>query len=158
MSFSPLDSSLPTTIPTRGTSLSAGADIYSTHQTVIPARGVAVISTNLMLSFRELTAGQPNHLYYAEICGRSSSYARGFIVHRGIIDQDYEGELAVRVENVRDEPLTIAAHVAIAQVIIKECILPLDTLKIMRARRGAEGFGSTDCKDSGLTSMYKIFK
>lgn len=145
MSFKPRDASIPTIIPTRGTEFSAGVDIYTCEAVNLLPGACSRVSTNIQLSFEGLSV-QPGRLLYAEICNKSSNPSRGYQVVTGIIDRDYEGELFVQLQNLTSQVLRIETFSAIAQVIIKECVLPVAPLKTTcrRERRGSGGFGSTD--------------
>lgn len=46
------------TIPTRGSPLSAGYDLYSAEETVVPARGKALIDSGLSIAVPEGTYGR----------------------------------------------------------------------------------------------------
>ena len=124
-------------IPTKAYLGDAGYDLTSVENTVVPARGIAEISTGLAL---ELPEG-----YYAEIASRSGLRRRGIFPPTGIIDNGYRGDMRVLLYNFTDEDYSIVVGDRIAQLIIKvleNCsFIFKDTLSI--SERDGKGFGSS---------------
>lgn len=78
--------------PTYGSISSAGADLYSAEDVVVPANGKLCVSTGLQI---ELPIG-----YYGRVAPRSGLAAKHFIdVGAGVIDSDYRGEVKVLLFN-----------------------------------------------------------
>ncbi|KAI9764159.1 MAG: Deoxyuridine 5'-triphosphate nucleotidohydrolase [Geoglossum simile] len=70
--------------PTRGSAFAAGYDIYSAHDTTIPARGKALVDTGIAVA---VPAGT-----YGRIAPRSGLSSKHFIdTGAGVIDADYRG-------------------------------------------------------------------
>lgn len=134
-----LDPGLP--LPVRGTTASAGFDLYSRLDIDVPPRQVVRIPSNIVVA---VPAG-----YVMIIVLRSGTPARTGLVSPGgigIIDQDYcgpEDEISVQVFNPGTTPVTIRRGERIAQAII----LPLPAVEwdegrpVTQESRG--GFGST---------------
>lgn len=82
---------------------------------------------------------------FGRITGRSSSIRRGLLVHEGIIDPGFRGELFAAVTNLNDEPVRLTHHERIAQLVFAPAIRPLlsETLELPPADRGEKGFGSS---------------
>ncbi|KAL8095650.1 deoxyuridine 5'-triphosphate nucleotidohydrolase-like [Apium graveolens] len=71
-------------VPTRGSSLSAGYDLSSAQETVVPARGKALVPTDLSIAIPDGT--------YARIAPRSGlTWKHSIDVGAGVIDGDYRG-------------------------------------------------------------------
>ena len=56
------------TTPTRGSALAAGYDLYSAHETVVPARGKTLVDTDLAIAVPEGTCMQGQ--VFSSSCGR----------------------------------------------------------------------------------------
>jgi dUTP pyrophosphatase len=141
-------------IPTRQTSGSAGYDIASSEDVVIPAHGLVRIHTDIFL--QELP---PNT--FVKLESRSGLAFRSRLsVRGGIIDNDYRGEIMVLLANEGNEDYCVRAKERIAQAIV----LPYYTLPVVlvdkneehnnnndedsssskqTSERGVAGFGST---------------
>uniref|UniRef100_A0A1I7UC26 dUTP diphosphatase n=1 Tax=Caenorhabditis tropicalis TaxID=1561998 RepID=A0A1I7UC26_9PELO len=124
--------------PTYGSAAAAGADLYSSEDVVVPAKGKTCVSTGLQL---ELPGG-----HYGRVAPRSGLAAKHFIdVGAGVIDSDYRGEVKVLLFNFSDVDFEVKKGDRIAQLICErignpeyEQVTTLDTTE-----RGAGGFGST---------------
>ena len=128
-------------LPERATIGSAGMDITSCVDTVVPpgSQWVAV-ETGIVLQF-------PNTVY-ARIAPRSGlAFKHGIQVGAGVVDSDYTGSIKVILFNQGTEPFTVRVGDRIAQVIwekielpyLQEC--PFEDLR--STTRGDGGFGST---------------
>ncbi|ANZ75775.1 BA75_02697T0 [Komagataella pastoris] len=126
--------------PTRGSPLSAGYDIYSAEQTIIPAKGQAVVSTDLTVIVPIGT--------YGRVAPRSGlAVKHGIQTGAGVIDADYRGEVRVLLFNHGDKDFQIEAGDRIAQLVLEKIVLA-DIIAITReeldaTERGEGGFGST---------------
>ncbi|AOA62275.1 Deoxyuridine triphosphate diphosphatase (dUTPase) [Komagataella phaffii CBS 7435] len=126
--------------PTRGSPLSAGYDIYSAEQTIIPAKGQAVVSTDLTVIVPIGT--------YGRVAPRSGlAVKHGIQTGAGVIDADYRGEVRVLLFNHGDKDFQIEAGDRIAQLVLEKIVLA-DIVAITReeldvTERGEGGFGST---------------
>ena len=132
-------------LPTRGTALAAGADLYallpdSAERVTIPPQGKHAFPTGIAVEIPEGYVG----LVFARsgiACKRQLAPANCV----GVIDADYRGELRVFLQNNGTEPQTVENGERIAQLVITPCldieIEETDTLS--ETLRGAAGFGST---------------
>lgn len=125
-------------LPTRGSSFSAGHDLYSCEDSVVPARGKALVKTGLQI---RVPAG-----CYGRVAPRSGLALKKFIdVGAGVIDADYNGEVGVVMFNFSDESFIVKTGDRIAQLIL-ERICMADVVQVDAlddTERGSGGFGST---------------
>lgn len=75
------------TIPTRGTPLSAGWDLYAIKDYEVKDGTPTVVNTGVGVCL------PPNH--YGRIAPRSGNSIKGLCLNAGVVDADYGGELAV---------------------------------------------------------------
>ncbi|EIW72507.1 dUTP pyrophosphatase [Tremella mesenterica] len=126
------------TLPTLGSDLAAGLDLYSAEDKVIPARGKALVDLQLSLA---IPIG-----HYGRVAPRSGPAAKhGIQTGAGVIDSDYRGPLMVLLFNHSDVDFQVNAKDRIAQLILERISIPrlrqVDSLDT--TTRGAGGFGST---------------
>ncbi|GFH45233.1 hypothetical protein CTEN210_01707 [Chaetoceros tenuissimus] len=130
------------TIPTKGTSGSAGYDLYSTKDISIEPGTATLIPTDIAIKVPKGT--------YARIAPRSSLALKGLDTMAGVIDSDYTGNVKVLLENRSKATQHIQKGQRIAQMIIENIretdIEIVETLQ--PTKRGTKGFGSTDIKAS----------
>ncbi|XP_019187107.1 PREDICTED: deoxyuridine 5'-triphosphate nucleotidohydrolase-like [Ipomoea nil] len=125
-------------LPSRGSPLSAGYDLSSAAETKVPARGKALIPTDLSIAVPEGT--------YARIAPRSGlAWKHSIDVGAGVIDADYRGAVGVILFNHSDVDFEVKVGDRIAQLIIQNIVTPeveeVDDLD--STVRGSGGFGST---------------
>ncbi|KAK1389343.1 Deoxyuridine 5'-triphosphate nucleotidohydrolase [Heracleum sosnowskyi] len=125
-------------LPSRGSPLSAGYDLSSALEIKVPARGKALVPTDLSIAVPEGT--------YARIAPRSGlAWKHSIDVGAGVIDADYRGPVGVILFNYSDVNFEVKAGDRIAQLIIEQIVTPevteVDDLDL--TVRGAGGFGST---------------
>lgn len=125
-------------VPSRGSALSAGYDLYAAEDLVLPARGKGIVSAGIAIAIP--------HETYGRVAPRSGLAAKhGIDVGAGVIDCDYRGEVKVVLFNHNDEDFRVAQGDRIAQLILERIamapIRPVDELE--GTQRGAGGFGST---------------
>lgn len=134
-------------IPKKSTRGSAGFDLFSSKEIVLPGStvkekrinvGHILIPTGIAVEIPEGCVGR--------IGSRSGLSANNNIeVGAGWIDPDYRGEIFVELKNLGSSPFRIATGDKIAQLFL----LKVSTEKLKSARalssskRGAAGFGST---------------
>ncbi|WVR03213.1 hypothetical protein IAU60_000204 [Kwoniella sp. DSM 27419] len=126
------------TIPTRGSPLSAGYDLYSAESTTIPARGKALVDLQLSIAVPEGT--------YGRIAPRSGLAAKHSIdTGAGVIDADYRGPVKVLLFNLGENDFAVSKGDRIAQLILERIIMaPIVEVDDLEATtRGSGGFGST---------------
>jgi dUTP pyrophosphatase len=118
----------------------AGFDLFAVEDTVIPARGSAIVKVGLTVGY--ITPG-----YWFRIEPRSGlGFVKGLQPHMGIIDNGYRGDLAVKVYNLTDEIQTISKGKGCAQIIAYPMI-PTNVSfidEVTHGERGEKGFGSSD--------------
>ncbi|GLT92140.1 hypothetical protein SLE2022_099930 [Rubroshorea leprosula] len=125
-------------LPSRGSPLSAGYDLSSATDTKVPARGKALVPTDLSISIPEGT--------YARVAPRSGlAWKHSIDVGAGVIDADYRGPLGVILFNHSDADFEVKAGDRIAQLIIERIMTPdvVEVEDLDSTVRGAGGFGST---------------
>ena len=125
-------------LPSRGSSLSAGLDIYSIEDLTILPRGRALARTGLAVAIPEG--------YYGRIAPRSGlATQKGLDTLAGVIDADYRGEIGCLLYNTGDETINLPAPTKVCQLIIEKIITPAAVWadEISETDRGSGGFGST---------------
>lgn len=132
-------------LPTRGTALAAGADLYAllpdgAERVMIPPQGKHAFPTGIAVEIPEGYVG----LVFARsgiACKRQLAPANCV----GVIDADYRGELTVFLQNNGAEPQTVESGERIAQLVITPCLAIEieETGTLTDTARGAAGFGST---------------
>ncbi|XP_067634437.1 deoxyuridine 5'-triphosphate nucleotidohydrolase [Eurosta solidaginis] len=128
--------------PVRGSEFAAGADLRSAYDMVVPARGKAIVKTDLQVQVPEGS--------YGRVAPRSGLAVKNFIdVGAGVVDEDYRGNLGVLLFNHSDVDFEVKRGDRIAQFICERIFYPeLEEVdKLNDTKRGAGGFGSTGIKD-----------
>jgi dUTP pyrophosphatase len=125
-------------IPKRGTSYSAGLDLFSPIDQILPPQERLLIKLDISI---ELECGT-----FAHILSRSSlALKNGIHVGAGVIDSDYRGNVGVLLFNFSNEPFYIKRGDRIAQLVVKkyEMVEPEEVFESSETERGLGGFGST---------------
>ena len=125
-------------VPSKGTPLSAGYDLYSVESLEVPPHGQAVVSIGLAL---EIKPG-----WYGRIAPRSGLALSGLSVGAGVIDPDYQGEIKVVLFNHSPKSFLILKRMRVAQLLIERVANPrIEEMKAFtrKTARGRKGFGST---------------
>ncbi|MGI8835504.1 MAG: dUTP diphosphatase [Pyrinomonadaceae bacterium] len=125
-------------LPSRGSALAAGLDLYSIEDLTIGATQRLLARTGLAVAIPES--------HYGRIAPRSGLALRtGLDVLSGVIDADYRGEIGCLLYNTGDEMIMLPAHSKICQLIIEKIITPTAIWadEITETDRGSGGFGST---------------
>lgn len=125
-------------LPTYGSSMAAGLDLYASEDVVIKKGESIVVGTGIAM---DLTAG-----FEAEVRGRSGlAFKHQVFAFNGTIDADYKGEIKVLLTNHGKETFKIEAGARVAQMIIRHClkVVPCWHVVITKTDRGQGGFGST---------------
>ncbi|KAI3686683.1 hypothetical protein L1987_80366 [Smallanthus sonchifolius] len=125
-------------MPSRGSSLAAGYDLSCAIETKVPARGKALVATDLSIAVPEGT--------YARIAPRSGlAWKHSIDVGAGVVDADYRGPVGVILFNHSDADFEVKVGDRIAQLIIEKIITPevIEVDDLDSTVRGAGGFGST---------------
>lgn len=125
-------------LPTRGSAFAAGYDIYAARETVIPARGKALVDTDISMA---VPAGT-----YGRIAPRSGLASKHYIdTGAGVIDADYRGQVKVLLFNHADADFTVQEGDRVAQLVLERIYTPevQEVQELEESVRGAGGFGST---------------
>lgn len=86
-------------LPTRGSALAAGYDLYSSEKVVLPRGGRKVVQTGICLA---IPTG-----HYGRVAPRSGLASKhGIDTGAGVIDEDYRGLLGVLLFNFGDSDFT----------------------------------------------------
>ncbi|KAK1288452.1 Deoxyuridine 5'-triphosphate nucleotidohydrolase [Acorus calamus] len=125
-------------LPSRASPLSAGYDLSSAIETKVPARGKALVPTDLSIAIPENT--------YARIAPRSGlAWNHSIDVGAGVVDADYRGPVGVILFNQSDVDFEVKPGDRIAQLIIERIMTPdvVEVDDLDSTVRGVGGFGST---------------
>ena len=132
------------TMPTQGSALAAGYDLYADLPdgpvTINPGQ-IQKIPTGISADPEEEDVA----LCLFPRSGLAAKYGVTLINSIGLIDSDYRGEMAVPLVNHGQSPVTIQHGDRIAQMVILNIVRaefePVEELPV--TDRGAGGFGST---------------
>ena len=125
-------------LPKRGSTLSAGSDLYSVLDYIIEPKSRCLISTGLKMQF-------PQNVY-GRIAPRSGlALKNGIDVLAGVIDCDYTGEIKVLLYNSSDIKFEVQKGDRISQIIFEQFKYPNfnEVSEITETDRSSGGFGST---------------
>ncbi|KAL7175416.1 hypothetical protein ACSBR2_029086 [Camellia fascicularis] len=125
-------------LPSRASSHSAGYDLSSATESKVPARGKALIPTDLSIAIPEGT--------YARIAPRSGlAWKHSIDVGAGVIDADYRGPVGVILFNHSEVDFEVKVGDRIAQLVIEVIMVPdvAEVDDLDSTERGDGGFGST---------------
>ena len=125
-------------LPTLATVGSAGYDLYSPVETVVPAQSQILIPTGLAMA---IPTG-----HYGKVASRSSlSLKFGIEVGAGVIDESYRGNVGVLLRNLSNTDYPVLKGDRIAQLILHKISTPSveEVDELDSTERGTGGFGST---------------
>lgn len=126
------------TLPTKGSKLSAGYDLYAAYDYVVKAMDKEMVKTDLQIA---LPSG-----CYGRVAPRSGlAWKHSIDVGAGVIDEDYRGPVNVILFNLGRNDFEIKRGDRIAQLICEK-IQQTDIQEVEdldKTERGANGFGST---------------
>lgn len=128
------------TLPTKGSALAAGYDLYSSEEATIPGQGQGLVGTDVSIIVPIGT--------YGRVAPRSGlAVKHGISTGAGVIDADYRGEVKVVLFNHSKKDFEIKKGDRIAQLVLEQ-IINAEIVEIQEAElegtaRGAGGFGST---------------
>ncbi|KIL68245.1 hypothetical protein M378DRAFT_176957 [Amanita muscaria Koide BX008] len=104
-------------LPTRGSALSAGYDLYSAEKKVVPAHGKALIDLQISVAVPVGT--------YGRVAPRSGLASKFMIdTGAGVVDSDYRGILFVLLYNYSDKDFQVEEGDRIAQLILERIYTP----------------------------------
>lgn len=124
--------------PFRATPGSAGYDLFSSVDIIVPKRGRVLVDTDIGIEL-PVTC-------YGRVAPRSGlAVKHGIDVGAGVIDSDYIGKIGVLLFNHTDEDYQIKHGDRIAQLIIEQIITPrLNVVESLeKTSRSDGGYGST---------------
>jgi len=117
----------------------SGYDVTAVEDTVIPARGAAVVPVGLKLAY--LPPG-----FWIRIESRSGlQFKYGLQAFNGIIDNQYRGDMGIRILNHSDSDYIAKKGDRVAQLVIYP-LIALDSgfaEEVQKTTRGEKGFGSS---------------
>lgn len=115
-----------------------GWDVYAVETKVVPARGSAVIDNGLQLGY--ITPG-----FWIQVATRSGlGFKKGIEAFRGVIDQDYRGNLGIKLYNNTDEDVVIEKGDRYAQLLVyRNYSSTVEFGEVENTERGTKGFGSS---------------
>ena len=124
-------------IPTKSHELDAGYDLYSIADCIIKPGRSELIHTSIRVEFPKGFCGI--------IFGRSGLAARhSILVHSGIIDYGYSGELGIVLFNLGETEYKILKGDRVAQLVITKIFPPVSGITASRTgERADSGFGSS---------------
>ena len=126
-------------IPTKATKGSAGWDLYSLEDVIITSGFSEVVSTGIAVEIPENWVGLLTH--------RSSlAFKLDTISSFGVIDNDYRGEIKVKLFNMGSDGVRIKAGDRFAQLVVVPSYCQLEMVDsdiLSDTDRGDGGMGST---------------
>lgn len=119
----------------------SGYDVSAVEDTVIPARGSAVVPVGLTLGYLE-----PG--FWIRIESRSGlAFKHNIVAFNGIIDCQYRSDLGVKLLNHSDIDYQVNKGDRIAQLVLYQLIASVMTPdfieEVVQTTRGEKGFGSS---------------
>uniref|UniRef100_A0A7S1X4P8 Deoxyuridine 5'-triphosphate nucleotidohydrolase n=1 Tax=Tetraselmis chuii TaxID=63592 RepID=A0A7S1X4P8_9CHLO len=125
-------------LPKRGSDKAAGYDMYSAVDEVVPARGKAMIKTDISIAIPPGT--------YARVAPRSGlAWKNSIDTGAGVVDEDYRGPVNVILFNHSDVDFQVKIGDRVAQLILERICTPEveEVTDLDSTVRGTGGFGST---------------
>jgi dUTP pyrophosphatase len=126
-------------MPRRGSDGAAGLDLFAAEDVTVPARGRALVKTDLAIVVPEGT--------YGRIAPRSGLAVKHAIdVGAGVIDSDYRGNVCILLFNHSDEDFMVFGGDRVAQLILEKIQVPVEVAEVDaldETLRNSGGFGST---------------
>ena len=125
-------------IPTRAHGRDAGLDIYSRETMLVPAKGNAIFHTGVHIELPEDRVGM--------LKSKSGLMVVHNITGEGTIDEEYQGEILVKLFNHGNEDYMVEEGDRISQLVVIPCdYVPIEIVDCFDAKtaRGSNGIGST---------------
>lgn len=116
-----------------------GLDVTAVEDTVIPARGATIVPVGLKL-------GHVDPGYWIRIESRSGlQFKHNIHAFPGIIDNQYRGDMGIRLINNSDQNYKVTKGDRIAQLVVYPLIVPSTDFveEVTETNRGEKGFGSS---------------
>lgn len=123
--------------PERAHATDAGLDLRSRENTVVPARESAIFHTGIHM--------QIPHGYAGLLVSKSGLNVKFGITSTGLIDEEYTGEIVVKLYNDGFTGKIINKGDKISQIVLIPVLYatPVQVDKLEAGERGENGFGST---------------
>lgn len=135
------------TIPTRGSAMAAGLDLYYDHAPTVPATSTTVVTPGNRAVLNTGIAMAIPSGFYGQVAPRSGlAVKQGLEILAGVIDSDYRGEIMVAVLNSGQLPITFTHGDRVAQLVILPIysVPPYEVAELPSfTERGEARFGST---------------
>jgi dUTP pyrophosphatase len=127
-------------LPSRQTQGSAGLDLCSAEEAVIPAHGFASVNTGVAIELPEGTEAQVRPR-----SGLAAKHGIGLLNSPGTIDSDYRGQIRIVLFNASDHDYRIRRSDRIAQLVfgVLTDVELEETDSLSETSRGPGGFGHT---------------
>ena len=125
-------------VPTRATEFSAGLDLSSIEDTIVPANKWIAIPTGISIQI-------PKDCYARIAPRRGIAFKHGIQVGAGVVDSDYTGEIKVILFNHGSSDFEVKKGDRIAQLIFEKIYTDyfIEVEELDDTVRGEGGFGST---------------
>lgn len=126
-------------LPSRKRTGDTGYDITSIKDTIIPAKGSAVVPTGIQV------ARVPQGVWYLILPRSGMGFNHGIQPHLGVIDNSYRGDLSIKLYNFSDQDYKVNTGDRIAQIAYFPLIAlePQWATEVEETDRGATGFGNS---------------
>ena len=127
-------------VPTRGSAMAAGVDLYALDAVTVGAGETVLVHTGIALAIPEGYAG---FIYARSGLATKRSLAPANKV--GVIDADYRGEIMVALHNHGSAPACVEAGERVAQLVVAPFLSVTFSLTdtLDETERADGGFGST---------------
>jgi len=117
----------------------SGYDVTAVEDTLIPARGAATVPVGLKLAYL------PPSIWIRIESRSGLQFKHGLQAFNGIIDNQYRGDMGIRVLNHSDNDYTVKKGDRVAQLVLYS-LLATETEwaeEVQETSRGEKGFGSS---------------
>lgn len=117
----------------------AGWDVFSIEDVIIPAKGCSKVNIGIRLAYLDLG-------YWFKIESRSGlAFKHDIMAFQGVIDNNYRGEIGIKLFNFSDSDYQIKTGDRVAQIVIymENIDFNVGWGRIVETDRGNKGFGST---------------
>jgi dUTP pyrophosphatase len=117
----------------------SGYDVTAVEDTLIPAREAAVVPVGLKLAYL------PPYVWIRIESRSGLQFKHGLQAFNGIIDNQYRGDMGIRILNHSDKDYFVKKGDRVAQFVLYNLITaePMWADKIDETTRGEKGFGSS---------------
>jgi dUTP pyrophosphatase len=128
----------PFTLPARQHPHDAGFDLCVSRPVAIMPYSFAIICTNLAVAI-------PTGVWAMLLARSSTFYRKRLIVHPGVIDSGYRGEVQALVYNPTGDRIAVDAGERLFQLLLHANldVVAEEAGHLPAGERGTEGFGST---------------